>query len=150
MKSSWESELDFSDPFFVGLGFRLKSFGILFKIIREISIQIESTGVVSAINKGRVLKHQDIFKDNSRPDGPKKDGSADDDEWWRPPSLATGAGSLAGHFESVWIETGQNVDSGLVQQPADVIVFSVALDQMLLISNDWQLYNNIKQVSRYL
>jgi hypothetical protein len=44
------------------------------------------------------------------------------------PSLTTGASALAGHFESVWIETWQDVDSRLVQQPADVSVFPVALD----------------------
>lgn len=53
--------------------------------------------------------------------------------WWMicSPSLTTGASTLASHFESVWIETWQDVNSRLIQQPTDVSVFPVVFNQML-------------------
>ena len=46
-----QNKLDFGDPFLDSLGLRLRTFVILFEVVRKIAIKIKSTGVIP-VKKG--------------------------------------------------------------------------------------------------
>lgn len=59
----------------------------------------------------------------------KWDHEEEKNDW---PSLPTGTRPLASYFKAVRIQTGQDVNPSIVQQPTDVIIQPVTLDQVLL------------------
>ena len=105
-----EDELDLADPLLHCLRLGLRPLVVLLEIIREVPVEVEASGVVSALTSltcplAGHLKQWEII------------------------SLLHKSQMLP-HLKAVWVHAGHDVDPGVVQQPPDVVVRVVVLDEV--------------------
>lgn len=64
------------------------------------------------------------------------------------PSLPTTAGTFPSHFEAVRIQARHYMNASIVQEPANVIILTVAFHEVLLDSNAVSVQRRVMQLGR--